>query len=135
MPFLARRWTNRRIPLLVAGAVVIAGLLPPEAISAELLVLEQDGCVYCEKFEREIAPAYPKTAEGKIAPLRRIDIHQEWPEDLADIKPAALTPTFILIDNDRELGRMHGYPGDEYFWFLLGELLQKLDNESPEPSR
>ena len=135
MPFVARRWTKRGIPLLVAIAGVMAGFLPPVAIAAELLVLEQVGCVYCEKFEREIAPAYPKTAEGKIAPLRRIDIHQEWPEDLADIKPAALTPTFILIDNDRELGRIHGYPGDEHFWFLLGELLQNLNSESPEPTR
>lgn len=121
--------------MLVASAAAIAGYLPLAALSAELLVLEQDGCVYCEKFEREIAPAYPKTAEGKMAPLRRVDIDQEWPEDLAGIKPAALTPTFILIDNDRELGRLHGYPGDEYFWFLLGELLQNLNTKSPEPSQ
>ena len=135
MPFRAWRWTQRGTSMLVASAVAIASYLPLAAISAELLVLEQEGCVYCEKFNREIAPAYPKTTEGKIAPLRRIDIHQEWPADLADIKPAALTPTFILIDNDKELGRLHGYPGDEHFWFLLGELLQSLNAESPEPPR
>ena len=98
-------------------------------------MLEQDGCVYCEKFNREIAPAYSKTAEGKIAPLRRIDINQEWPEDLADIKPTTLTPTFILIENNKELDRLYGYSGDEYFWFLLGELLENLNTELPEISR
>ena len=135
MHVLSWRWTRRRISMLVAWAVAIAVILSQEAVSAELLMLEQDGCVDCEKFDREIAPAYPKTAEGKQAALRRIDINQKWPEDLADIKPTTLTPTFILIENNEELGRMYGYSGDEYFWFLLGELLENLNTELPTTSR
>lgn len=95
-------------------------------------MVEEAGCVYCAKFNAEIAPIYPNTAEGKLATLRRIDLADGWPADLSHIKPERLTPTFILIDNDREMGRLYGYQGDEFFWFLLGELLEKLDPETTE---
>ena len=122
--------------LLVAAMLLAIGILTSKAaVSAELLMLEQEGCAYCEKFDREIAAAYPKTAEGKIAPLRRIDINEKWPEDLADIKPTTLTPTFILIENNRESGRLYGYNGDEYFWFLLGELLENMQTDMSTTSR
>ncbi len=122
--------------LLVAAMLLATGILTSKAaVSAELLMLEQEGCAYCEKFDREIAPAYPKTAEGKIAPLRRIDINEKWPEDLADIKPTTLTPTFILIENNQESGRLYGYNGDEYFWFLLGELLENMQNDLSTTSK
>lgn len=107
--------------LLLAVALIT---LPASA--AELLMLEADDCVYCQKFNEEIAPAYPKTNEGKLAPLRRINIAEPWPKDLAAIKEENLTPTFILIHNGQEVDRLIGYPGDEHFWFLLSELLLKL---------
>lgn len=97
------------------------------AWSAELIMIEQEGCVYCEKFNREIAVAYPKTAEGKRAPLRRLDLHKPWPASLSSIAVERLTPTFILVDKQREIARLRGYPGDEHFWVLLNEMLQKLD--------
>src|SRR5438270_912553 len=52
----------------------LALLLAPVAHAAELVMFEQKGCVWCQKFDREIAPAYDKTSEGKRAPLRRLDI-------------------------------------------------------------
>ena len=126
---LTRRWTEAALPFVTA-LMLVAGILTSHgAVAAELLMLEQKGCAYCEKFDREIAPAYPNTAEGKTAPLRRIDIDEKWPEDLAGIKPSTVTPTFILIDNNQESGRLYGYNGDEYFWFLLGELLDNLQSD------
>lgn len=112
--------------------LVCIHLLVMPAHAAELLMVEEAGCVYCKKFNIEIAPAYPKTAEGKLAPLRRIDLADGWPADLSTIKPATLTPTFILVDNNQELGRLHGYQGDEFFWYLLGELLENLDAPTTE---
>ncbi|NND91399.1 MAG: transcriptional regulator [Granulosicoccus sp.] len=94
--------------------------------AAELLMVEEEGCVYCAKFNREIAPAYPKTAEGRVAPLRRLSLTEPWPEDLQEIARAQVTPTFILVDKGREVDRLIGYPGDEHFWFLLGDMLEKL---------
>lgn len=96
------------------------------AQAAELLMVEQAGCVYCERFNREIAPAYPKTSEGKRAPLRRVDLDAAWPADLKSVNPAKFTPTFILVHDGKEIDRLAGYPGDEHFWFLLGEMLKNL---------
>jgi len=96
------------------------------ALGAELVMLEQPGCPWCKRFNEEIAPAYARTEEGKRAPLRRVDITEPWPEDLETIARERLTPTFILMDEGLEIGRLRGYPGDAFFWGLLGEMLAKL---------
>lgn len=96
------------------------------SIAAELIVVESADCPYCQRFHAEIGVAYPKTDEGKLAPLRLLDISEPLPEELRSVKPARVTPTFILVENNREVDRLVGYPGDEHFWFLLGEMLEKL---------
>ena len=40
------------------------------------------------------------------------------------------TPTLVLMDGGREVGRIVGYPGADLFWGLLGELFQRLPAES-----
>ena len=110
------------------AALATAGLLALTALpapAAEMLMLEQPGCAWCKRFNAEIAPAWPNTDEGKAAPLRRVDLHEPWPEDLKAIRPERLTPTFVLADNGKEIGRLRGYPGDEFFWVLLDEMLAK----------
>ena len=111
---------------LVAAAVL---MLPATASAAELLMLEQPGCVWCAQFNAEIAPAWPKTEEGRRAPLRRVDITQPWPSDLEGIAKERFTPTFVLLDEGREIGRIRGYVGDEFFWFRIGELLALLPDQ------
>jgi hypothetical protein len=89
-------------------------------------MFEQAGCEWCEAFDREIAPIYAKTEEGLRAPLRRVDTSRPLPPDLAFVETERLTPPFVLIDRDREIGRIRGYPGEEHFWGLLGVLLKSL---------
>jgi hypothetical protein len=110
--------------LFVAVAAAVA---PQSAMAAELVMFEQAGCAWCLRWNKEIGPAYPNTPEAKIAPLRRVDIHDPLPADLAGIRVERFTPTFVLVDNGKEIGRMRGYTGDQFFWFLLGEMLEKLD--------
>ena len=116
------------IKLLIAAAIVSIGALTCSASiqAAELLMLEQNGCEWCEKWHEEIGIIYSKTDEGKIAPLRTVNIHQPWPDDLENVQIERFTPTFVLVENGVEIGRMRGYSGDEFFWFLLGEMLEKL---------
>jgi len=102
-------------------------LFTSAAHAAELVMFEQKGCVWCQKFDREIAPAYDKTTEGKRAPLRRLDIAQPAPSDLAFIKRERFTPVFVLVEDGREIGRIRGYPGDVFFWGLLANLIERLD--------
>ncbi len=128
------RWrTGRpRIPsVLGALALAVSTAASVATHSAELLVLEQPGCVWCARFDAEIAPAWPNTAEGRRAPLRRVDITEAWPDDLAHVQKERFTPTFIVMDDGREIGRLRGYPGDEFFWFRIGELFALLPEEPP----
>lgn len=108
------------------GAMFVASW-PSGAGAAELVMFGQAGCVWCESFDREIAPVYGKTEEGLRAPLRRVDLARPLPPDLAFIEVERLTPLFVLVDRGHEIGRIRGYPGDDHFWGLLGTLLKKLD--------
>ena len=115
-------------------AIILALLLAPPAGAAELVMFEQKGCVWCQRFDRDIAPAYDKTAEGRRAPLRRVDIAGPVPGDLAFIKRERFTPLFVLVDQGKEFGRIRGYPGDVFFWGLLANLIERLDRGEVTPA-
>jgi len=108
------------------GAMFIT-LAPSGARAAELVMFEQAGCIWCQTFDHEIAPVYGKTEEGLRAPLRRVDITQPLPPDIAFIQAERLTPLFVLVNKGHEIGRIRGYPGNESFWIQLSMLMQKLD--------
>jgi thioredoxin-related protein len=114
--------------------VLLAALLAPlSAHAAELIMFEQKGCVWCQRFHREVGAVYEKTEEGKRAPLRRVDIANPQPQDLAFIRRERFTPVFVLIDNGREFGRIRGYPGEAFFWGLLATMLERIDRNEPAP--
>lgn len=93
-----------------------------------LVMVEQTGCQWCARWNAEIAPIYPKTDEGKAAPLRRIDLHEPVPDDLTLKRPAVFTPTFVLVQDGEEVSRMEGYPGEEFFWSMLEEMMASVDS-------
>ncbi|HCQ66451.1 MAG TPA: SoxS [Rhodobacteraceae bacterium] len=107
--------------LLVAGT----GLASPVAAGElRLLMFDQPGCVYCARWKAEIGPIYPVTEEATAAPLTTVDIDDALPGGVALARPVTLTPTFVLLDDGAEAGRLEGYPGEDFFWFLLGELIE-----------
>lgn len=108
----------------VIVTISLIWLLP--ATAAELIMVEQPGCSWCQRWNEEIGIAYHKTAEGRAAPLRRVDITDGWPEDLAGVARERLTPTFILVSDGVEIDRLRGYPGEHFFWPLLSAMLEKL---------
>lgn len=118
----------RLLATLVAFLVALA-----PARAAELVMFTQQGCAWCQRFDREIAPAYEKTAEGRRAPLRRVDIAKPGPPDLAFIQRERFTPVFVLVDNSREIGRIRGYPGDAFFYGLLANLIAQMDRGEATP--
>ena len=119
----------RTLALTVAFA--IAGSLTPfgQVRATELIMLEEAGCGWCDRWNEEVGVVYHKTTEGKRAPLRRLDIHDRLPKDLAFLNKGGYTPTFVLVSGGREIGRIRGYPGEDFFWGLLGVLLKKLPGE------
>lgn len=108
--------------LAVLGALIGAST----ARAAELLVFERQGCVWCLRFDREIVPVYAKTEEGRLAPLRRLDIDEGDAPRVALAAPVRYAPTFVLVDEGREVGRIPGYAGEDAFWGLLANLTKKL---------
>lgn len=96
------------------------------ASAAELVMFERAGCVWCLRWEREIGPIYPKTSEGRVAPLRHVSLDRGPPVDLALAEPVFYTPTFVLMNDGREIGRITGYIGEDAFWGLLAGMVGKL---------
>ena len=109
-------------------AALLLIFLPSLALAdVRLLMAEQAGCIYCERWDAEIAPAYPKTAEGAAAPLQRYDLRAGPPDGVALARRVIFTPTFVLVEDGREVARMEGYAGDEFFWFQLRRMLDEAE--------
>jgi len=115
---------------LIAGTVLALTISFKLAVwpatGAELVMFESDGCEWCEVWDEEVGVIYAKTDEAKIAPLRRMDIDDPRKGSLSEIRPVMYTPTFVMMDAGKEVGRIMGYPGEDHFWGLLGELVARV---------
>ncbi len=115
------------------ACLLMLSLPVPAWAQAYLLMAEENGCYWCARWNDEIAPIYPKTAEGRTLPLKRYDLHGQSP-DVIFAKPVHYTPTFIVIQDGKEAGRIEGYPGEDFFWGMLLMLIQRanipLDQQS-----
>jgi thioredoxin-related protein len=120
---------------LVAAVVAAGMLLPGVAQASELLMFEQAGCVYCARWDRDVGSLYEKTPESKSLPLRRVDIQNQKASGVTLASPVRYTPTFIVVDNGHEIGRITGYSNDDSFWGLLDALVAKLASPAHEPNR
>jgi hypothetical protein len=109
---------------LFAIACSLLAMTPPAMASGgvRLIMVEQDGCRYCIEWDREIAPKYPKSAEGRFAPLQRA---KRGDDALKGFNPVIYTPTFLVVRNGEEVGRVTGYAGQMFFYEELDEQLAK----------
>lgn len=114
-----------------AVAAFVLSLVPSLAVAAELVMYTRNGCPFCQRFEREVAPVYARTREGKAAALRRIELPAGGVRGGGLREPVVATPTFVLVEDGREIGRITGYLNDDMFWGLLGRLVAVI--EAPDP--
>jgi len=125
---LGMRSAPVRLRYVVLACIALFGAAALDAAkAAELVMFERAGCPWCQRWNREIAPIYPKTTEGQRVPLRKVDLGRGVPADLVLDAPVRFTPTFVLVENGREIGRVIGYFDDAVFWGLLGKLLTKIE--------
>jgi len=108
-------------------SLLAAVLWPVTSDAAELLVFERDGCVWCQRWDRDVGSSYGKTAEAKVLPLRHVNIDRQATSSVALVAPVRYTPTFVVVDNGREIGRITGYINDDAFWGLLGTFVTRLE--------
>lgn len=122
--------------LLIACLALAANLMPVSARAAELVMFDSAGCIYCQRWERDVGRLYDKTAEAKILPLRRIDISRQSASGVSLSEPVHYTPTFVVVDQGREVGRIEGFSSDDQFWGLLDGIAAKIVAKiAPEPNR
>lgn len=112
------------------GGFLAALFLAGPVLAVELVMVEQTGCAWCARWNEEIAPAYPNTDEGQFAPLRRVDL-RNMPDDLEIARRVTFTPTFLLVEDGREIARLEGYPGEDFFWPLLDRILIEHTSYAP----
>lgn len=113
------------MPLLRTFLLLLAMLSSEAAWALELVFFTRPGCPYCLKWEKELAPIYEKSEEGQRAPLRRWDL-SEGSSSYRLAYPVRYTPTFVLVENGVEIGRITGYINDDMFWGMLGKMLKDL---------
>lgn len=102
------------------------------ADAAELLMFRRAGCPWCDRWDQAIGSIYPKTNEGHRAPVRMVDLDADAKPEVALARPVRYTPTFVLVDAGQEVGRIEGYPGEDFFWGLLENLLSSLPKTMPD---
>lgn len=120
---------------IVLGVVAMAGPLAAAAplLAAELVYVREAGCPYCRMWDERIGPIYGKTDEGKALPLREIEKRSAALDAIKLKRPIRYTPTFVLVSNSVELGRIEGYPGEEFFFARLARLIEDMPPAGPPP--
>ena len=119
LPLDRRTVVGGIITFAASGAMVL-----PAAAAAQhsLVMVEEDGCIYCVRWHAEVGQAYANSAEGRFAPLDRRRIRDP---NIAFLRNVRYTPTFVLLRAETEIGRVTGYPGADFFWQMLADLLAK----------
>jgi hypothetical protein len=125
----------RRLIFLFLGlAALLSGParadLPAFAGRTTLVMVDDINCGYCRKWEREVGVGYSKSDEGKFAPLAKI---RRGDPRLQGFTGLAYTPTFILVVNGEERGRIVGYGGADFFWGELDRLIKRGGFVMPAP--
>ena len=133
-----------RITLLMLGfAALIIGAtsmplyaaLDPEARdgSPMLIYVYSPECGACRQFDGEVGAIYPKANESLALPMERvlIDDWQAKRHQLVECASAAVigTPTFLQIQNCRELDRITGYSDAELFWLGHRRMMNRIESE------
>ncbi|WP_224825748.1 hypothetical protein [Cognatishimia sp. MH4019] len=119
--------------LLISCVFALVALVSPVlAEPFKLVMVEQVGCHWCEKWDAEVAPEYPKTAEGQAAPLERVMIRMLPLDGLETTSRVVYTPTFLLVRDGVELARIEGYPGEDFFWGLLARMIDENSEGAPQ---
>ena len=125
---VAWRQVTSEWPKFLPAVAFLLMLLPAQAQApafagrTTLVMVDAIDCAYCRKWDREVSQGFAKSAEGRTAPLTRI---RKGDARLAGITGLAYTPTFILVVNGREAGRIVGYAGADFFWGELGAIIRR----------
>ena len=102
---------------------------PQMAFSDKLLIMVTDkNCPYCQAWEREVGSVYPNTTLSIEYRLVRVELKRPLSKFNSLTKSVHGTPTFILMNNSLEIGRIEGFSDAEMFWWLLDDIVEQAKN-------
>lgn len=92
-----------------------------------LVVVETESCGWCQRFRRDVAPDYPLTPFGGVAPLSYVHLREVRNQGYRLKWGVRSVPTFLLLDPDGvEIDRVAGYPGrGTAFYDAMDRMLAK----------
>ncbi|MCB1505678.1 MAG: thioredoxin family protein [Hyphomicrobiaceae bacterium] len=93
----------------------------------QIVVLEAPGCTYCTLFRRYVLPAYATSPRSRDVPIKFLDLNDEAYDKLGLDGPVDMVPTAVLMQNNREVGRIAGYLGPENFFHAMNHLLARVN--------
>jgi len=89
----------------------------------ELVFVTSDHCPFCKAWEREVGKIYGSTPYARQARLRRGGI-AEVDSALSELATDIFgTPTFLILENNMEVGRIEGYQSSDLFFWALSEYI------------
>jgi thioredoxin-related protein len=95
----------------------------PPLDSLELVVIEADGCIFCQIFRSDVLPSYEASEQGKQMPAHFVDINDMEATHIEFKGAVDIVPTFIVVKDHHEVGRIPGYVGPENFFHSINYLL------------
>lgn len=108
-----------------AARDVQTGSLSSDGGSLELVVFEVDGCIYCGVFRRDVLPTYQLSQHAKGVPIRFVDINDPAADRIGIDGRISMVPTFVLLKDNREVGRIPGYFSPENFFQMVRNLISQ----------
>lgn len=108
------------VPVQPVGAARNDALVSPSASAYELVIVEVEGCIYCEILRRDVMPAFNASPEAKDLTVRFLDLNTPEAKKLELTEgPLTTVPTVLLVKANREVGRAAGYMGPEGFFHSI----------------
>ncbi len=110
--------------ILMLACLSFAHTLSAES-NSELVMFDDEYCSWCRQWEEDIGVIYHVTPEHCQAPLKKIEMGDALPDSISLKEPVVYTPTFVFFVHGKEVDRIVGYPGEEFFWSMLGDMINK----------
>ncbi|WP_349370361.1 thioredoxin family protein [Salinarimonas sp.] len=129
-----RAFTRRNVLTALAalaGAVALGRGMPARAGSVEMVMFRRAGCPWCHTWDREIGAIWPKSDIGSRHAMRMVDLDADPMPEIALDRPVRFTPTFVVAVDGAEIGRIEGYPGQDFFWGLMERLAAQAEGAAP----
>jgi thioredoxin-related protein len=106
---------------LSLALAIMTMLIKPVLAERELLMITSDSCPFCMAWERDVGQIYNKSTYAKNLPLIRIQFGSSLPENMQLLAEVRGTPTFIILENQKEIDRIVGYSDAEMYWWQISE--------------